>query len=462
MLKNKFFWIVLIIIILAAGGGFYYYTTVTAHEGEAAEEPEIQTAMTNRGDIVIYASGTGQIVPVSEIGLGFEESGQLIELNAVEGQQVVLDEVLARLETEKSVEEIAASVADSELAVIKAENALEDLYADASDAKTLALADIDTYTQAVRDANYSLYNYTMPSDISDLETEEAVQLTKEQLEQAIEAFEPYRYLSEYDDTREEYLEDVNEAQALYDAAVKRQNYEYALEVAQTNLAKAQSEYEKYSDGPAENDLAEAEAELENAKADLELALEEQAVIDLVSPMDGTILEVNAVVGQTVGTEDIITLADLSQPTLEVYVDETDLDKVAVGKSAEIIFDALPDRTFYGEVVLVSPELVSVSNVMAVRALVVIDNESLDSEITLPSGLNAAVDIISGKAEDAILVPVEAVRDLGGGDYAVFVVGEDGEPKLRPVEVGLMDVTSVEIISGLEPGETVTTGIVATD
>jgi hypothetical protein len=59
------------------------------------------------------------------------------------------------------------------------------------------------------------------------------------------------------------------------------------------------------------------------------------------------------------------------------------------------------------------------------------------------------------------VPVEAIRELGPDEYAVFIM-EDGEPKLRIVSVGLMDYTSAEIISGLEPGDIVTTGVVETN
>jgi HlyD family secretion protein len=69
------------------------------------------------------------------------------------------------------------------------------------------------------------------------------------------------------------------------------------------------------------------------------------------------------------------------------------------------------------------------------------------------GLNAAVDVSAGRAEGAVLVPVEALRELSPGEYAIFVM-EVGEPKLRTVEVGLMDFTMAEITSGLEPGEIV--------
>ncbi len=77
------------------------------------------------------------------------------------------------------------------------------------------------------------------------------------------------------------------------------------------------------------------------------------------------------------------------------------------------------------------------------------------------GSNATVEVIGGDVQDALLVPVDALRDLGG-EYAVFVQDENGELKMRMVEVGLMDYTYAEILSGLEEGEIVSTGIVQTN
>ncbi len=67
---------------------------------------------------------------------------------------------------------------------------------------------------------------------------------------------------------------------------------------------------------------------------------------------------------------------------------------------------------------------------------------------------------AGRATNALLVPVEAVRELSPDSYAVFVM-ENGEPKMKFVEVGLMDFTFAEILSGLEVGDVVTTGLVET-
>jgi multidrug efflux pump subunit AcrA (membrane-fusion protein) len=73
-------------------------------------------------------------------------------------------------------------------------------------------------------------------------------------------------------------------------------------------------------------------------------------------------------------------------------------------------------------------------------------------------MNADVEIISAEARDALLVPISALRELGPDQYAVFVVQPDGELLLRPVRVGLQDYVNAEILSGLELGEVVSTGV----
>ena len=87
------------------------------------------------------------------------------------------------------------------------------------------------------------------------------------------------------------------------------------------------------------------------------------------------------------------------------------------------------------------------------------DKSVD-EIGLPVGVEAAIDVISGQATNAVLVPVEALHKLSDNSYTVFVM-ENGKPVLRTVVVGLQDDTYAEIKSGLKAGEVVTTGVVET-
>jgi HlyD family secretion protein len=451
--------IAIIVILAIAGGGYYYYRTraATAQAAKTAE-PAMQTAVARRGDLVLLASGSGQLVAASQMALSFDESGTLAELNVAVGDEVKAGDLLARLQTQNSPEDIAASVATAELDVITAQQAIDTLRANAEIAKTTAMNDISTYAQAVRDAQYTLENYSMPLILQGMDTIQAVDLMKERLDAASAAFEPYKYYPVTNATRQSLLVTLNEAQSNYDGAVKRLNYEYALDVANANLAKARQDYEKYKDGPAADELSLAEATLANAQAKLALAKETQSVIELTAPMDGTVMTVSANVGEAVGTTAFITLADLKHPELDVYMDETDLSNVAVGYEADIVFDALPDQTFTGKVVSISPGLETVNNTQAVKVVVVMDPQNLSTPLLV--GLNASVDVVSGRATNAVLVPVEAVRKLDEGEYAVFVM-TNGKPLLRVVKVGLMDATSAQIISGVEAGDIVTTGIVKT-
>jgi RND family efflux transporter MFP subunit len=189
--------------------------------------------------------------------------------------------------------------------------------------------------------------------------------------------------------------------------------------------------------------------LEEARADLEAA-------ELRAPFDGTIVDVTAMPGEDIGTSAIITLADLEEPILCFWVEESEMSGVAVGHRVEIIFEALPDESFSGEVTRVDPALVKVDNTLAVQAWASIDLPL--ERAGLLGGLNADVEVISAEARDVLLVPVEALRELDSSRYAVFVVQPDGEMMLRPVEVGLQDFVYAEILSGLELGEVVSKGV----
>lgn len=456
--KKKRTWLILsLLLLVAAVGAYTLVSRKAAAEAASASEAEMQTAVARLGEIVVSASGTGQVIPASEVELSFDESGVLTEMNVGVGQQVKVGDVLARMQSNEDADTLAAELSEAELAVAQAQKSLDDLYVNADATRTAAMNNVATYSQAVRDAQYQLEFYSEPAYLRGLDTMEAVDKMKAELDAARIAFDPFKYLSEYNQAREDALEELNEAQARYDAAVKRLNYHYTLQVAQANLDSARQEYERYQDGPPTSDVAVAEAELVNAQARLKLAQQALQSIDLVAPMDGVVMDITADVGDSVSNSAVITLADLQRPSLEVYIDETDLDKVAVGYPVEVTFDALPDEVITGTVTAVYPGLQAISNVNAIKVLVQLNPG--ENSASLPVGLNASVEIIAGKAKEAILVPIEALRDLGGGEFAVFVV-ENSEPVLRVVTVGLRDITYAQILSGVQAGDVVTTGIVA--
>ncbi len=269
------------------------------------------------------------------------------------------------------------------------------------------------------------------------------------------------------------------AEANYSAAVTSTNRSSSTN-AQGSVLGAELGLKAAQTGPTADEITAAEKAQRQAELALQQALlnqeknllgleqsrrnvttAEEALADtvLTAPIAGTVMAVNGAVGESAASG-LITLADLERPLLEIFLDETDLDKVGLDYEVEVVFDALPDDTFTGHIIQVDPQLSNVSGVTAIRALVQLDEDSFAKPQTLPIGLNATVEVIGGRATNALLVPVEAVRELSPGSYAVFVM-EGDEPQLRIVEVGLMDFTFAEILSGVEAGEIVTTGLIET-
>jgi HlyD family secretion protein len=228
--------------------------------------------------------------------------------------------------------------------------------------------------------------------------------------------------------------------------------EYNLQKAQESLTEMLAGAEPTDVQVAQSKLLSAEAALEDAQAALEGAT-------LVAPFAGVVTAVEAQEGETVGAAGaVISLADMAHPLVEIYLDETDVSSVAVGYQVEVTFDALPDEVFTGQIVRVEPELAMVQNAPTVIAFASLE----ESDTALPPlGANAMVEVIAARAEDVLLVPSEALRELSPGQYAVMVM-VDGQPQMRQVEVGVMDYAYAEIISGLEQGDEVSTGMVPTE
>ena len=111
-------------------------------------------------------------------------------------------------------------------------------------------------------------------------------------------------------------------------------------------------------------------------------------------------------------------------------------------------DALGED-YAGEIVYVSPAMDDASKTYQVR-IELTDESARD---TIKAGLFAhtAVDILQRRA--TLCVPKEALLSRTGRQI-LFVVGEDGTVELREVKVGLMNDAEVEILDGIEPGDTV--------
>jgi RND family efflux transporter MFP subunit len=432
-------------------------------------EDELQTAIVRQGDLALFASGSGSLIPGREVGLGFGSNGSVAELNVQAGDEVEAGDVLA---VEGDREQLEAAVASNELSLLEAQEALGAIYDGADRTTADALLAMGNALDALEDAQRTWQNQQegyRGSSTTIKAAEAEVVVAKAEMDKEEGELGGLSHLPSDDPQRAQTYKDYAAAQQRYWSALSSLNWytghptetqqnilDGEVALAEALLTEAQAAYDLVKDGPDPTEIRMAELKLERAESDLAIALGNLDESVIVAPFAGTIMEVGAAVGDTVSGS-FITLADLSMPHLEVFLDETDAANFAVGYEAEVIFDALPDSMFMGHVIQVDPSLESQGNISTIQGLVQLDTGPIDG---LLIGMNAAVDVIGGRAENAILVPVEAVRELSPGEFAVFVL-QDGEPRLRPVEVGIMNFTFAEIISGLEAGETVTTGIVET-
>ncbi|MBN2044920.1 MAG: efflux RND transporter periplasmic adaptor subunit, partial [Anaerolineales bacterium] len=255
-------------------------------------------------------------------------------------------------------------------------------------------------------------------------------------------------------TCEEYVSGPTEA-AINDAR-------YTLELQEALLAEAQDYLTLITTGTVSEDATGSNITNYYKLLDaLETAQENLEAAEMVAPISGVITELVGEVGDTSSNNTLLTIADVETLYVEIYLDSSDWDKIDLGYNVEIVFDSLPEKTFIGSVIQIDPFLTSSAGATVIGGLVALETEDQALVQKLPLGSSAGVEVIGGRAEGVLLVPVESLKEVSEGQYAVFVI-EDGEPKLTLVEIGLMDIYYAEVISGLELGDVVTTGIVETE
>lgn len=452
------------LLIFFLGGGFAYYQVIYL-PSQTPDEPDIQTTVVRQGNLVIYASGSGTLIAADEIELGFGTNGPVAKLSVQVGDEVQAGDVLA---VQGDREQLESAVTADQLSFMNAQKALDDLYENSSFVSAQAQLDL---ANAMDELHTAQYTWTVQQE-GNRASEATLDAAKAELKMAKEALDRAKQKLDKDPDNASLQLNYANAQKKYDSALRNWNWytghpteiqqaqlDAEVALAEAKVAEAERAYEHVKDGPDPDDVATAELQIANAEVALAVSQRNLEESVIVAPMDGTILAVTAEVGENVSGS-FITLADLSQLYMEIFLDETDMDKIDLDYQVEVIFDALPDRVFTGSVVQVDPSLYTSGQISTVKGLVKLDESATAAINNLLLGMNATVDVIGGRAEGVALVPVEALRELTPGEYAVFVM-ENGELKLRPVEVGLMDFTFAEIKSGLEVGEVVTTGIVET-
>ena len=172
-------------------------------------------------------------------------------------------------------------------------------------------------------------------------------------------------------------------------------------------------------------------------------------IPLVAPIKGKVIVRAAEPGQTITTQDTV-LVISDRLIVKAQVDETDIGKVRAGQSARISLDAYPEKLVEAVVDHIAYESRLVNNVTIYQVDILPDSVPP----VFRSGMSANVEIVEDSRRNVLTLPREAVKTEDVDRYVLVPGEEGGQPDRRPVQTGLSDGRIVEIVSGLEEGDTV--------
>lgn len=277
-----------------------------------------------------------------------------------------------------------------------------------------------------------------------------------------------------------------------------------LELSMKKQKLQMTQYEtQYKEATGTEKEADTKQSIENSMELLKLDMEqnEQSLSDLyeqqadtaqvVAPIDGKITASDVADGDEVqGNAVIAEIVDYTALSFVIQVDELDIPQMKVGQAAHVHLNALPDTTFEGTVAELAQEGTASNGVAAYDVTIALSN--IDGII---AGMSGQADIIIESKQDVVVVPVDAVVELRGatfvrvpgtGSTATGVAptggtqetqGENGrrgsgtqagaaaggmtrpggmqmEGQLHEVTIGISNETYVEIVSGLEEGDSV--------
>ncbi len=172
-----------------------------------------------------------------------------------------------------------------------------------------------------------------------------------------------------------------------------------------------------------------------------------AVFSLNSPIDGVVVERNASIGASVGTDaNLFKIINISRVWVDANVFEKDLQRVRLGQQVKLTVPAFPGASFSGKVILVNSIVDPETRTVKVRT------EVANPDGRLKPDMFANVEIITDVNRAAISIPKSAVLNDEG--KTVVFVGEGDGYKKREVHVGIQNGDQVEIVEGLNAGDKV--------
>lgn len=354
-------------------------------------------ASIDRGDIARSVVATGKIEPLTKVEVKSKASGIVEKIYVDAGDHVKEGQILAQLDKEQ----LKASVAEARANLEAAEAAL--------------------------DASKAAYQ----KNIVDAEGPD-VPFLKADMDRAHDLFKQGLIARNT----------MQDAEKNYQLALNRQlSAQRSVVMSKAQVAEAIAQ------------VAQAKAALDNANENLEYAT-------ITSPINGEVLSRDVEVGDAVSSilvlgsqaTQVMTLGDTSEVYVRGKVDESDIGKVFLGQPARIVVESFKDKTFQGKVTRIAPLGQEKDNVTTFEVRVSIQNPGGE----LRANMSANAEIILEEKKNVLLVPEGAIVFDKNKNASVEVPdpkADTGRKKLA-IELGISNGVKAEVLFGANPGQKV--------
>ncbi len=383
-MRNRIIGILIILVVLVAG--FFAYNALATPGGRPAPTP---TALP-KAATVSTVSAEGAIVPAQHTTLAFKVSGRVMEIPVREGDAVKSGAVLARLDDAT----LKAQVAQAQAALAVAQRQLAQLRAGGTAADRQAAKDAVTAAKAAYD---KVKAGPTADDLAALKANlDNAQAARDQAQTRYDraggASNPFIGMTAEGLGLQQTTNAMIAAKSAYTSAFTHPT-ESELKAAASAVTQAESALARLD--PSPEAIALVEAQIVQAQTALDLAKTAAQDAILTAPFDGAVAEITVNVGQVVapGTA-AFTFGNLAALQVETTdLAEVDVTKIAVGQTADVKVDALPNQVFKGKVLRISPVANDHRGDKVYKVTVALDNAAAPG---LRWGMTANVDIAAVK------------------------------------------------------------------
>ncbi|MBN8543616.1 MAG: efflux RND transporter periplasmic adaptor subunit [Alphaproteobacteria bacterium] len=232
-------------------------------------------------------------------------------------------------------------------------------------------------------------------------------------------------------------------------------YNAEVKQASANLQLAKLNFERFqklskTGASTRQRFDEAQANLGVAQANYDLARTRLDYATIAAPFDGTVGLRNISPGDFVSVgQDLANFVSYDPMKVDFNIPENQSRQLKAGQTIDITVEAVPGRTFAGDVFAIDPQIDVNGRAVALRATIA------NPDYLLKPGFFARVSLLVEKKESALLIPENAIVPQGN-DKFVFKIKEDNTVTLVPVTLGIRKGGQVEITEGLSAGDAIVT------